>query len=53
MKDIDMALKDQLHWRYATKSYNGHKVEQDKIDSILKPYAWPPAVLGCSLSRYG
>lgn len=41
-----MALKDQLHWRYATKSYNGHKVEQDKIDSILEAIRLAPSSSG-------
>lgn len=41
-----MTLKDQLHWRYATKSYNGHKVAQEKIDSILHAIRLAPSSSG-------
>ncbi len=41
-----MALKDQLHWRYATKSYNGRQVEQEKIDSILEAIRLAPSSSG-------
>ena len=41
-----MALKDALHWRYATKSYNGDNVEQHKIDSILEAIRLAPSSSG-------
>ncbi|OLU24050.1 nitroreductase family protein [Pseudomonas sp. PA27(2017)] len=41
-----MALKDQLHWRYATKSYNGEKVEPQKIGSILEAIRMAPSSSG-------
>jgi len=41
-----MALKDQLHWRYATKSYNGQKVEQEKLASILEAIRQAPSSSG-------
>lgn len=41
-----MALKDLLHWRYATKSYNGETVAQEKIDSILEAIRLAPSSSG-------
>lgn len=41
-----MALKDTLHWRYATKSYNDDKVVQEKIDSILEAIRLAPSSSG-------
>lgn len=41
-----MALNDTLHWRYATKSYNGEQVAQDKIDSILEAIRLAPSSSG-------
>lgn len=41
-----MALKDALHWRYATKSYNGERVAQEKIDSILEAIRLAPSSSG-------
>lgn len=41
-----MALKDTLHWRYATKSYNGDKVAQEKIDPILEAIRLAPSSSG-------
>lgn len=41
-----MALNDTLHWRYATKSYNGEKVEQAKIDPILEAIRLAPSSSG-------
>lgn len=41
-----MALKDQLHWRYATKSYNGRQVESEKIDAILEAVRLAPSSSG-------
>ncbi|MDQ7987861.1 nitroreductase family protein [Pseudomonas sp. G34] len=41
-----MALQDQLHWRYATKSYNGHKVEPENVDSILDAIRLAPSSSG-------
>ena len=41
-----MALKDKLHWRYATKSYNGDRVEQEKIDPILEAIRLAPSSSG-------
>lgn len=41
-----MAFKDKLHWRYATKSYNGDKVEQEKIDPILEAIRLAPSSSG-------
>ena len=41
-----MALNDALHWRYATKSYNGDNVEQDKLDPILEAIRLAPSSSG-------
>jgi nitroreductase len=41
-----MALQDKLHWRYATKSYNGDKVAQEKIDPILEAIRLAPSSSG-------
>ncbi|UFH48544.1 nitroreductase family protein [Pseudomonas sp. KNUC1026] len=41
-----MALNDLLHWRYATKSYNGAQVEQRKIDTILEAIRFAPSSSG-------
>lgn len=41
-----MALNDRLLWRYATKSYNGNTVEQDKIDPILEAIRLAPSSSG-------
>ena len=41
-----MELLDALHWRYATKSMNGQKVPQEKVDAILEAAHLAPSSSG-------
>ena len=41
-----MELLDKLNWRYAAKAMNGHKVAEDKIDSILEADRLAPTSSG-------
>ena len=41
-----MELLDKLKWRYATKSMNGKKVAQEKIDNILEAISLAPTSSG-------
>tara|TARA_B100000809_G_scaffold148977_1_gene146446 strand:+ start:10452 stop:11084 length:633 start_codon:yes stop_codon:yes gene_type:complete len=41
-----MELLDKLNWRYATKSMNGEKVPQEKVDNILEAISLAPTSSG-------
>jgi nitroreductase len=41
-----MELLDKLNWRYATKSMNGEKVAQQKIDNIIEAASLAPTSSG-------
>ncbi|WP_353145681.1 NAD(P)H-dependent oxidoreductase [Chryseobacterium sp.] len=41
-----MSLKEALHWRSATKSYNGKTIEKDKIEQILEAVRMAPSSSG-------
>ncbi len=41
-----MELLDKLNWRYATKSMNGKKVPQEKIDHIIEAISLAPTSSG-------
>lgn len=41
-----MELIDKLNWRYAAKSMNGEKVEQEKIDNIIEAISLSPTSSG-------
>jgi len=41
-----MSITESLNWRYATKSYNGQSVSQDKIDTILEAIHLAPSSSG-------
>jgi nitroreductase/dihydropteridine reductase len=41
-----MELLDKLNWRYATKSMNGEKVPQEKVDNILESISLDPTSSG-------
>jgi nitroreductase len=46
VKFIDMALLDDLKWRYATKKMNGKTVPKDKLDYILEAARLAPSSSG-------
>ncbi|MDC8100521.1 NAD(P)H-dependent oxidoreductase [Chryseobacterium rhizosphaerae] len=41
-----MSLKEALHWRSATKSYNGKVIEKEKIEQILEAIRLAPSSSG-------
>ena len=41
-----MELLEKLNWRYATKSMNGEKVPQEKVDNILEAISLAPTSSG-------
>eukprot|EP01035_Chromulina_nebulosa_P046364 gene46364-62799_t len=41
-----MELLELLNWRYATKSMNGKKVPQEKIDNIVEAARLAPSSHG-------
>jgi nitroreductase / dihydropteridine reductase len=41
-----MSLLDDLHWRYATKKFNGAKIPQEKLDYILEAARLAPSSSG-------
>lgn len=41
-----MSLKEALHWRSATKSFNGEIIEQDKLNQILEAIRLSPSSSG-------
>lgn len=41
-----MSLQEALHWRSATKSYNGNVIEKDKIEQILSAIRLAPSSSG-------
>lgn len=45
-KNSIMSLKEALHWRSATKSFNGEKIEQEKLDQILEAIRLAPSSSG-------
>ena len=45
-KFIDMALLDDLKWRYATKKMNGQTVPEDKLNYILEAARLAPSSSG-------
>lgn len=45
-KFIEMALLDDLKWRYATKKMNGQTVPEDKLDYILEAARLAPSSSG-------
>lgn len=41
-----MSLQEALHWRFATKSYNGKTIENEKISQILEAIRLAPSSSG-------
>ncbi|MFP7658113.1 NAD(P)H-dependent oxidoreductase [Chryseobacterium proteolyticum] len=41
-----MSLQETLQWRFATKSYNGKTVENEKVDQILEAIRMSPSSSG-------
>ncbi|MGL6126378.1 NAD(P)H-dependent oxidoreductase [Chryseobacterium artocarpi] len=41
-----MSLQEALHWRSATKSYNGNVIEKDKIEQVLNAIRLAPSSSG-------
>lgn len=41
-----MSITSALHWRYATKTMNGSKIPQEKLDTILNAIALAPSSFG-------
>lgn len=41
-----MSLQEALHWRFATKSYNGKTIEHEKISQILEAIRLAPSSSG-------
>ncbi|ASK28730.1 NAD(P)H-dependent oxidoreductase [Chryseobacterium sp. T16E-39] len=41
-----MSLQETLQWRFATKSYNGKTIENEKIDQILEAIRLSPSSSG-------